>query len=154
MRDTLKRAAKLTTVGSTKKQKKVNVPKPKKVKEPCQDKKKNRVSMSKCVTPNPKSLLSIGTLYQGVVVRRPSEHNKSPYVADVTLEEDGKEIIAHAPMLDLGGLLKPGSVVRMTKSKPGGKTSHAIQLVKVNETYQDSLRYVKINYRTLMFLTK
>ena len=145
MRNTLKRAAKLTTVGSTKKQKKVNVPKPKKVKEPCQDKKKNRVSMSKDTSPNPKPLLSIGTLYQGVVVRRPSEHNKSPYVADVTLEEDGKEIIAHAPMLDLGGLLKPGSVVRMTKSKPGGKTSHAIQLVKVNETGQNDLRYVRIN---------
>ena len=37
-------------------------------------------------------------------------------------------------MLDLGGLIKPGTVVRMTKSKPGGKTSHAVQLVQVLET--------------------
>ena len=33
-------------------------------------------------------------------------------------------------MLDLGGLIKPGSIVRMTESKPGGKTSHAVQLVR------------------------
>ena len=40
------------------------------------------------------------------------------------------QVIAHAPMLDLGGLIKPGSIVRMTESKPGGKTSHAVQLVR------------------------
>lgn len=78
-------------------------------------------------------LLSLGQLYQGTVLRRPSEHNKSPYVADVKLDHGGAEVIAHAPMLDLGGLLKPGTVVRMTKSKPGGKTSHAVQLVRVEE---------------------
>jgi len=128
MRNNLKRAAKLSTSGSSKK--------PKKVKEQCLDKKNERVSVYKN-SANPKPLLSIGKLFQGVVVRRPSQHNKSPYVADVTLEEDGTEIIAHAPMLDLGGILKPGTVVRMTKSKPGGKTSHAIQLVKVIETDQD-----------------
>jgi len=77
-----------------------------------------------------KPLLSLAQLYQGVVVRRPSLHNKSPYVADVTLDEGSTEVIAHAPMLDLGGLIKPGTAVRMTKSKPGGKTSHAVQLVQ------------------------
>ena len=40
------------------------------------------------------------------------------------------KVIAHAPMLDLGGLIKPGTIVRMTESKPGGKTSHAVQLVR------------------------
>ena len=39
--------------------------------------------------------------------------------------------MAHTPMLDLGGLLVPGATVRMTRSKPGGKTSHAVQLVRV-----------------------
>ena len=29
--------------------------------------------------------------------------------------DDGEEeVIAHAPMLDLGGLIKPGTIVRMT----------------------------------------
>ena len=40
------------------------------------------------------------------------------------------KVIAHAPMLDLGGLIKPGTIVRMTESKAGGKTSHAVQLVR------------------------
>ena len=72
-------------------------------------------------------LLSLGKLVQGTLVRRPSEHNKSPYVADVSL--GGREVMAHAPMLDLGGILMPGAVVRMKESKPGGKTTHSIQLV-------------------------
>ena len=40
------------------------------------------------------------------------------------------KVITHAPMLDLGGLIKPGTIVRMTESKAGGKTSHAVQLVR------------------------
>jgi len=131
MRNILKRTAKSTNLGSSKKQKKV--------KEKCLGK-KNECEYK---APNSKPLLSIGKLHQGVVIRRPSAHNKSPYVADVTLDIGGAEIIAHAPMLDLGGLIKPGTVVRMTESKPGGKTSHAIQLVKVNETECDSKRKSK-----------
>ena len=77
----------------------------------------------------PAPLVSLGELVDGVLVRRPSTHNKSPYVADVLVGEE--EVLAHTPMLDLGGLLVPGATVRMTKSKPGGKTSHAVQLVRV-----------------------
>ena len=80
-----------------------------------------------------KVILSLGNLVQGTVLQRPSKHNKSPYVADVKLDDGAEEVIAHAPMLDLGGLIRPGTVVRMTKSKPGGKTSHAIQLVGFKE---------------------
>jgi len=80
-------------------------------------------------------LVSLGTLWQGRILQRPSKHIKSPYVADVKLDPEfgGAEVIAHAPMLDLGGLIKPGTIVRMTESKPGGKTSHAVQLVRVDE---------------------
>jgi len=80
-----------------------------------------------------KPLVSLGKLFQGRVLRRPSQHNRSPYVADVKLDDGGEEVIAHAPMLDLGGLIKPGTVVRMRESKPGGKTSHSIQLVGVKD---------------------
>jgi len=110
-------------------------------KKPKKSKKLN-IPTSSTVTP----LLSLGRLYSGTLLRRPSQHNKSPYVADVALDSeqgmvtdfnmadtdtnlDNEEVIAHAPMLDLGGLLLPGAKVLMTKSKPGGKTSHAIQLV-------------------------
>ena len=51
-------------------------------------------------------------------------------------------------MLDLGGLIKPGTVVRMTKSKPGGKTSHAIQLVQVLEAECSVARwYINARYK-------
>jgi len=86
-----------------------------------------------------KLLLSLGKLVQGTVLQRPSKHNKSPHVADVKVDDGEEEVIAHAPMLDLGGLIKPGTIVRMTKSKKGGKTSHAIQLVGFKEINCDRI---------------
>ena len=51
-------------------------------------------------------------------------------------------------MLDLGGLIKPGTVVRMTKSKPGGKTSHAVQLVQVLEAESSVARcYINPSFK-------
>ena len=55
-------------------------------------------------------------------------------------------------MLDLGGLIKPGTVVRMTKSKPGGKTSHAVQLVQVLETECSVARCCINSLYTITFL--
>jgi DNA-binding sugar fermentation-stimulating protein len=74
-------------------------------------------------------LLDLGNLVRGTVVKRPSSQIKSPYVADVSLNND--EIIqAHAPALDVGGMCVPGSEVYMSTRPPGGKTSHAIELVR------------------------
>ena len=36
-----------------------------------------------------KPLISLGKLYQGTILRRPSLKNKSPYVADVRLDDGG-----------------------------------------------------------------
>lgn len=44
----------------------------------------------------------------GVLRRRPSKHNKSPYVGDVWLEEEQREAIVHLPNLDMGGKCRPG----------------------------------------------
>ena len=122
MRKAMKRAARLVVdVKPIRKQKKSS------------KKSKAEIKMGSKISSETKPLLSLGKLYQGTVLRRPSKHNKSPYVADVKLDNGGAEIIAHAPFLDLGGLMKPGTVVRMKESKPGGKTSHSIQLVGVNE---------------------
>ena len=95
--------------------------------------KKSQIKATVLKNSHKKPIMSLGSLAQGTVVQRPSKHNKSPYVADVKLDNGAEEVIAHAPMLDLGGLIKTGTVVRMTKSKPGGKTSHAIQLVGFKE---------------------
>jgi hypothetical protein len=71
----MKRAAKLTTMAM----------KPKKNSSKLSESKNGIVNSD--VSSNSKPLLSLAQLYQGVVVRRPSQHNKSPYVADVTLDE-------------------------------------------------------------------
>ena len=77
-------------------------------------------------------LLDLGTLVEGVVVKRPSVTIRSPYVADCQLvdaEPDAPFALAHAPALDVGGLCAPSSTVLMKERPPGGKTSHSIELV-------------------------
>lgn len=77
-------------------------------------------------------LLDLGTLVEGVVVKRPSSKIKSPYVADcrlVNAEPDAPMALAHAPALDVGGLCAPNCTVLMKERPPGGKTSHSIELV-------------------------
>ena len=129
MRAAIKRAAKSSLkVEPVKKSK--ELPKKSQTKE---QSKKSQIETNVSKNDSEKLLLSLGKLVQGTVLQRPSKHNKSPYVADVKLDDGEEEVIAHAPMLDLGGLIKPGTIVRMTKSKPGGKTSHSIQLVGFKE---------------------
>lgn len=48
----------------------------------------------------------------GTVISRPSKVCKSPYVADVRLE-DGREVLAHAPSLGCGGLCDRGAAVHL-----------------------------------------
>jgi DNA-binding sugar fermentation-stimulating protein len=84
-------------------------------------------------------LMDLGTLVKGELIKRPSSKIRSPYVADVKIlnsnnnhdSEEKNEIIvqAHAPALDVGGLCGAGAIVYMSERAPGGKTSHAIELV-------------------------
>merc|ERR1719159_1353067 len=54
-------------------------------------------------------LLDLGRqLFRAELVRRPSEKNRSPWVADVRLQ-DGRVALAHVPVLDMGGLCVQGS---------------------------------------------
>ena len=67
-------------------------------------------------------------LVEGLVVKRPSRHVKTPYVADV-LVGDCKEVLAHAPSLGCCGLADASAVVLMTaNNKDGNKCSHTICL--------------------------
>jgi len=69
-------------------------------------------------------LMCIPNLVKGNVIKRPSKHIKSPYVADVLLCETNTEIIAHTAALGCCGLADMGAQVLMTltpESKSGNK---------------------------------
>ncbi len=59
-------------------------------------------------------LMAIDNLVKGKVIKRPSASCKTPYVADVELE-DGTIVLAHTTSLGCGGLVNAGSNVLMTK---------------------------------------
>jgi DNA-binding sugar fermentation-stimulating protein len=69
-------------------------------------------------------------LIEGYVVKRPSRHVKTPYVADVLVGvNDQKEILAHSPSLGCCGLADAFAVVLMeANNKAGNKCSHTICL--------------------------
>jgi len=85
-------------------------------------------------------LLHIPNLVKGHVMKRPSKHIKSPYVADVLLCYNNTEIIAHTAALGCCGLADAGAEVLMTltpQSKNGNnnqKCSHRIYLSIINDT--------------------
>jgi DNA-binding sugar fermentation-stimulating protein len=100
-----------------------------------------------CVTRAPLFVLG-PELVKATVVRRPSERNKSPFVGDVRLAEDGRIALAHMPSLDLGGKCIAGSEVLLKaavdrKGQPVGATATGkygtpkcefiMQLLRVNE---------------------
>ena len=70
---------------------------------------------------------------KGKVIKRPSKHCKSPYVADVLLD-DGREIISHAPSLGCSGLCEKDSIVYLTQIEKPKQCSHVIHLSEINNT--------------------
>jgi hypothetical protein len=66
---------------------------------------------------NPNILLSISNLIEGTVLNRPSKNIKSPYVADVLIEENNikTEVISHSPSLGCCGLAEKDAVVLLSK---------------------------------------
>eukprot|EP00521_Asterionellopsis_glacialis_P010914 CAMPEP_0195306116 /NCGR_PEP_ID=MMETSP0707-20130614/37036_1 /TAXON_ID=33640 /ORGANISM="Asterionellopsis glacialis, Strain CCMP134" /LENGTH=336 /DNA_ID=CAMNT_0040370325 /DNA_START=314 /DNA_END=1324 /DNA_ORIENTATION=- len=55
------------------------------------------------------------------MVKRPSKRNRSPYVADVWLQSEEREALAHVPNLDMGGKCIPGAslILRPAKDRKG-----------------------------------
>lgn len=73
--------------------------------------------------PAPPPLLDLGSssLEEGVLLRRPSARNRSPYVGDVEIlsgPNRGKVAIAHLPNLDAGGKCRPGARL-LCRRQPG-----------------------------------
>merc|ERR1711920_730896 len=82
-------------------------------------------------------LLDLGSeLVRGVIIRRPSARNKSPYVGDVRLK-DGDEALVHMPSLDMGGKCVAGAEVLLKRARePVG----AVVLFVVNRADAVSFR--------------
>lgn len=69
-------------------------------------------------------MLSFPAVVKATVLHRPSKVIKSPYVADVRLE-DGRELLCHTPGLGCHGLVDTGKQIYVTLASVGskGKTS-------------------------------
>jgi DNA-binding sugar fermentation-stimulating protein len=80
-------------------------------------------------------LYKLDNLIEGTVVKRPSRHIKTPYVADVKINEDvlKEEVLAHTPSLGCCGLADVSATVLMSKSTNATKCSHTIYLSVVKD---------------------
>ena len=72
-------------------------------------------------------LYSVDNPISGCIVKRPSMHCKSPYVADVLLQ-DGEETMCHSPSLGCCGHAENGSNVICIKLSKPNKCTHRIEL--------------------------
>ena len=66
---------------------------------------------------------------QGTIVKRPSQHCKTPYMADAIIDSSAQEILAHTPSLGCCGLAEKGSHVIFSKiDSKTAKSSHRAEL--------------------------
>jgi sugar fermentation stimulation protein A len=72
-------------------------------------------------------LHTLPSLQRATVVKRPSASIKSPYVADITLD-DGTMALCHTPGQSCSGLVVPGRTIYVSKGKEGSKTAYTAQL--------------------------
>lgn len=73
-----------------------------------------------------------GPLFRATVLKRPSATIKSPYVADIRLD-DGRVALCHTPGLGCSGLVETGKAIYVTASKPGSKTAFTSQLAECTD---------------------
>jgi len=84
-------------------------------------------------------------LCEGVVVKRPSKSCKTPYVADVKIENNDDTILGHSPSLGCCGLADANSVVLLSKLLPkkNQTCSHRIEVARYTES--ERTIYIGIN---------
>jgi len=73
------------------------------------------------------SLYTFVPLVKANVLHRPSKTIKSPYVADIVLE-DGTTALCHTPGLGCSGLVATNRTIYVSKSGPKCKTAYTAQL--------------------------
>jgi DNA-binding sugar fermentation-stimulating protein len=85
----------------------------------------------------------IPTLHRVQVVARPSKSIKSPYVADIMLE-DGSTALCHTPGLGCCGLVAPGKYIYVSKAANAkSKTAYTAQIAECADT--EGTHYVGIH---------
>lgn len=89
-------------------------------------------------------LFQINDICEGVIIKRPSAHCKTPYVADVILE-NSSTILGHSPSLGCCGLAEKNSNVLLSQlsAKKNQTCSHRVELAIHQE--QDNKIYIGIN---------
>jgi sugar fermentation stimulation protein A len=88
-------------------------------------------------------LHTLPALYRAEVISRPSKSVKSPYVADVRLE-DGSEGLCHTPGLSCCGLVSAGRTIYVTKStSTKAKTAYVAQVSECTDS--EGIYYVGIH---------
>src|SRR6056300_957435 len=60
-------------------------------------------------------ILKLDNLFYGNIIKRPSSVSKTPYVADVIVENDHSSTCCHTPSLGCCGMADAGSTVLMSK---------------------------------------
>ena len=90
-------------------------------------------------------LYQIENPIQGLVIKRPSLHCKTPYVADIILEDaNDTQIMGHSPSLGCCGLADKEATVVLSKiDNKKTKCSHRVELSLYKE--DNSEIYVGIN---------
>lgn len=78
------------------------------------------------------TLYSIQPIVKGKIIKRPSASCRSPYVANVLLE-DNTIVIAHAPSLGCCGYADTDQYVYLTKNKNPKLCTHVIHLAYIKE---------------------
>ena len=73
-----------------------------------------------------------GTLMRATVVKRPSAAIKSPYVADIRLD-NGQVGLCHTPGLGCCGLVEAGRVIYVTAGRVGSKTAFTTHLAECSD---------------------
>jgi DNA-binding sugar fermentation-stimulating protein len=80
---------------------------------------------------NQNMLYQLDNLVEASVVKRPSKQIKTPYVADVLL--NNKEVLGHSPALGCGGLADAGSTIFMIPANEKSKCDYTLYLSEVSD---------------------
>jgi DNA-binding sugar fermentation-stimulating protein len=83
-----------------------------------------------------------GPLFRATILKRPSATIKSPYVADIRLD-DGRLALCHTPGLGCSGLVEANRYIYVNASKPGSKTAFTTQLAECTDA--EGVFYVGIH---------
>jgi DNA-binding sugar fermentation-stimulating protein len=85
-------------------------------------------------------ILKLNNIIEGIVVKRPSKHIKTPYVADVKSSITGEEVLCHTASLGCCGLADTNALILMTpnSNKKTTKCSHSAFLSIIQEKDKDN----------------